>query len=278
MRKLTALFALLSAIQLTAQPVDNKKNPSVSTPNARFIANYRDSVPLPMASFDLPKPTTFEEYLVLLAWQNSPELEGQKYDIDARKEEISLAKKEWTRNIQAGLNMNDVSFPYFLVNTLKTEYFFGQKIDLTKVPQVATYPLWNIGVGVNFGDLIVRKNKVRFAENRKKMSEAEMNFKKQKLRGEVLKRYQDYISTFEILKVRLQALDAAEANKTQISNLFSINKAKFEDYNTANKAYFDALEGKVRTEAEIKIKRIALEELLGVRWEQVERVQESYKK
>ena len=118
MRKLTALFALLSAIQLTAQPVDNKKNPSVSTPNARFIANYRDSVPLPMASFDLPKPTTFEEYLVLLAWQNSPELEGQKYDIDARKEEISLAKKEWTRNIQAGLNMNDVSFPYNLVNTL----------------------------------------------------------------------------------------------------------------------------------------------------------------
>lgn len=260
MRKLIILALFNMALHANAQPIDISKNRINTSP----------------ASFDDFRPLTFEDYLVQLAWQNSFELEGTKYEIDARGQEITLAKKDWTRNLQAGVNMNDVSFPYFLVNSLGQENFLGKKIDLTKLPAVATYPVWNIGIGVNFGDLLTRKYKVKFAENRKKMSESEMNFKKQKLKGEVLKRYQEYLSSFDIFKVRIQALDAAESNKNQIQSLFSVNKVQFEDYNTANKAYYDALESKVRGEAEIKLRRIALEELLGVKWESVERVKGSY--
>ncbi len=260
MIKLIILALVGITFCVNAQPIDVSKNINNSSP----------------ASFDDFRPLTFEDYLVQLAWQNSFELEGAKYEIDARGQEISLAKKDWTRNLQAGININDVSFPYFLVNSLGQEYFLGKKIDLTRLPAVATYPVWNIGVGVNFGDLLVRKNKVKFAENHKKISESELNFKKQKLKGEVLKRYQEFLSSFDIFKVRLQALEAAESNKNQIQSLFSVNKVQFEDYNTANKAYYDALENKVRGEAEIKLKRIALEELLGVRWEKVEVVKASY--
>ena len=71
-------------------------------------------------------------------------------------------------------------------------------------------------------------------------------------------------------------MDAAESNKNQIQSLFVVNKVQFEDYNTANKAYYDALESKVRGEAEIKLKRIALEELIGVKWETVEKIKASY--
>ena len=263
MRKLIILTLFTVALRANAQPIDNSKNK-----NTTFQTSP--------TSLEDVRPLTFEDYLVQLAWQNSFELEGSKYEIDARGQEISLAKKDWTRNLQAGLNMNDVSFPYFLVNTLGQETWFGRKIDLTKVPAVATYPLWNVGVGVNFGDLLARKNKVKFAENRKKISESELNSKKQKLKGEVLKRYQEYLSSFDIYKVRIQALDAAESNKNQIQSLFSVNKVQFEDYNTANKAYYDALESKVRGEAEIKIKRIAIEELIGTKWESVERVKSTY--
>ncbi len=259
-RKLIILAFLYIALHANAQPIDFSKNQNNSSP----------------ASFQDFRPLTFEDYLVQLTWQNSFELEGSKYEIDARGQEITLAKKDWTRNLQAGVNMNDVSFPYFLVNSLGQEYFLGKKIDLTKLPAVATYPVWNIGIGVNFGDLLTRKYKVKYAENRKKMSESDLNFKKQKLKGEVLKRYQEYLSSFDIFKVRIQALDAAESNKNQIQSLFSVNKVQFEDYNTANKAYYDALESKVRGEAEIKLRRIALEELLGVKWESVERVKASY--
>jgi outer membrane protein TolC len=253
-KKLTILTLTLLALRLSAQPIGNKP----LTPN--LLENSTDLLET--------RPATFEEYLVQLAWKNSPELQGSGYEIEARRQEISLAKKDWTRNIQAGFNINQVSIKDI-----------GRKADTSLLTQQFTaYPLWQVGVGVNFGDLIVRKHKVKFAQSKVKLSEAEENFKKQKLRGEILKRYQEYLSSKDILKVRLQSLDAAEANKTQISNLFSINKAKFEDYNTANKAYFDALESKVRGEGEIKLKKIALEELLGCRWERIEPIYDSYQK
>lgn len=264
MKKLTILTLTLLALHLSAQPVGNQQSTSVLLGNSNHLLDVR--------------PETFEEYLVQLAWKNSPEIEGSTYEIEAKRQEISLAKKEWTRNLQAGLNFNDVSFPYFVRYSLGVKEINGQLVDTSRFTRIATSPLWQIGVGINFGDLIVRKHKVAFARNKVKISESEQNFKKQKLRGEILKRYQEYLSSKDILKVRFQSLDAAEANKVQIANLFSINKVKFEDYNTANKAYFDALENKVRGEGEIKLKKIALEELLGFKWEKIEPIQDSYKK
>ena len=253
MKKLTILTFAFLAFRLSAQPIDNKP----------FTLNTLGN---PTSLLDV-RPATFEEYLVQMAWKNSPELEGNVYEIEARRQEISLAKKDWTRNLQAGVNINQVSIKDI-----------GRKADTSRISQFTAYPLWQVGLGINFGDLIVRKHKVKYAQNRVKISESEQNFKKQKLRGEVLKRFQEYLSTKDILKVRLQSLDAAEANKTQISNLFSVNKAKFEDYNTANKAYFDALESRVRGEGDIKLKKIALEELIGFKWELIEPIYDSYQK
>jgi outer membrane protein TolC len=263
-KKLTILTLVFFALRLSAQSTVNQSPMSSPLGNSNHLLDVR--------------PESFEEYLVQLAWKNSPEIEGSNHDIEARRQEISLAKKEWTRNMQAGLNFNDVSFPYFVRYGLGVKEIGGRLIDTSRFTRIATSPLWQIGVGINFGDLIVRKHKVQYAKSKVKISEADQNLKKQKIRGEILKRYQEYLSAKDILKVRLQSLDAAEANKVQISNLFSVNKVKFEDYNTANKAYFDALENKVRGEGEIKIKKIALEELLGFKWEKVEPIQDSYKK
>ncbi len=253
MKKLTILTLAFLACRLSAQPIGNKP----------FTLNPLEN---PTDLLDV-RPATFEEYLVQMAWKNSPELEGSTYEIESRRQEISLAKKDWTRNLQAGVNINQVSVKDI-----------GRKADTSRISQFTAYPLWQVGLGINFGDLILRKHKVKYAQNKAKISESEQNFKKQKLRGEVLKRYQEYLSTKDILKVRLQSLDAADANRTQISNLFSINKAKFEDYNTANKAYFDALESRVRGEGDIKLKKIALEELIGFKWELIEPIYEGYQK
>jgi outer membrane protein TolC len=222
------------------------------------------------------RPSSFEEYLVQLALTSSPELEGSKYEIETRKQEISMAKKDWTKNIQAGLNFNDVSFPYFVRYNLGIKTIGGKDIDTTRFSRIATYPLWQIGAGINFGDLIQRKNKIKFAENRKKMSEADANLKRQKLRAEVLTRYQEYLATLEILKVRLESQDAADANKVQMAALFKANKASFTDYNEANKTFADARESTIKGEFEIKLKKIALEELVNMKWENLEKVKATY--
>jgi outer membrane protein TolC len=231
-------------------------------------------------AFKMPNPTqrppNFEDYLVQIAWQSNPDLEGHKYEIDARKHEITLAKKDWTRFLQAGINLNDVTLPSYLYYNLNVKKVLGNDIDPKRFTQIATFPMWNVGLGISFGDLMMRKNKVKYAENRRKMSESDLNAHKQKIRAEVLKRYQEFLLAQDILKVRIQVLDVAQANKTQMESLFAVNKIAFADLNHANKAYFDALEAKMQYDATVKLKKIAMEEILGVRWETVDRIKGNF--
>jgi outer membrane protein TolC len=235
---------------------------------ALSFPGFAQSKTTPVAAVETPpstRPTSFEDYLVQLAWTFSPEAENSKYDIEAHNQEVQLAKKDWTRNLGAAINLNDVSLPALSIKPANPT-----------APRIATYPLWQVGLGVSFGDLIQRKNKVKFAESHKKMSEADMNFKKNKIKAEVLKRYQEFLSSQEILKIRLQSLDVAQTNKTQISSLFSVTKATFEDYNQSNKAYFDALESRTKAQSDIRIRQIDLEEMIGVKWETVEKMKLNY--
>ena len=229
-----------------------------------------------ISPFGGSKPKDFEEYLVQLAWKNDPGEDGLDSEVKVRKEEVSLAKKDWTRNLSTAINFNESNFPYFLTNYLGITRWLGKEIDQTKIPSVVTYPLWNIGIGVNIGDLLVRKHKIIIANEKVKIAESDIQLRKLRLKSEVLTRYQAYLESFQVLKIRIQSLDAAEANKTQIASLFSLNKAKFEDYNTANKAFYDASESKIKAETDIKVTRIKLEELIGVKWETIEKIKATY--
>jgi outer membrane protein TolC len=237
---------------------------TTSTPSSNF--NYNNDA----------KPAEFEDYLVQLALKNNPSYESLTNQVTVKKEEIQLARKDWTRNLTSAINFNESNYPYFLVNYLGQKTFLGSQIDLAKIPSVVSYPLWNIGVGVNFGDLIVRKHKVKIAEEKVKIAEFDILDNKSKIKAEVLARYQTYLSTIEVLKIRLQSLDAAESSKNQLASLFAVNKVKFEDYSKANKDYFDALENKLKGDTEVKLAKIKLETILGVKWDTVEKVKTTY--
>jgi outer membrane protein TolC len=223
------------------------------------------------------KPTNFEDFLVSLAWKNNPSNDVLSYKVEFEKQEKSIAKKEWTRNLSLATNLNESNYPYFLVNYLKIDSIGGRAIDQKKIPSVVTYPLWNLGVGINFGDLFVRKHKMKAADQKIKIAEAEINQQKLKIRAETLARYQKYVSSFEVLKVRIQSLTTAEANKVFIADLWSENKVKFEDSNEANKTYYEASEAKVNAELELKLAKINVEEIVGIKWEVLERYKATFK-
>ncbi len=235
-----------------------------SLPLVLFAQN--PSSPRPSAS---NASRDFEEYLVQIAIANNPDLQAvtHKKEIDAQ--EILLAKKDWLKNSLVGVNINESNLPYFMVNTLDVRTLFGREIDLARIPNIVTYPLWNVGVGINISDMVNRKHKIKIAQERQKITDTEGVRRRTEIRAKVLQRYQKYLMAYEIYKIRLQALDIAETNQKNVSELFKVNKAKLEDYSSANKIYFDALEGKAKAETDIKIARFDLEEVLGVKWEQV---------
>ena len=262
------IISLLAGMLLLTVKLSAQTNSAPSGDTMSVISPRRANV----APFEGVKPKDFEDYLVQLAWKNDNVQEGLYSEVNVRKEEIFLAKNDWTRNLTGAINMNESNFPYFLTNYLGQTTYLGKQIDLTKVNAGVNYPLWNLGFGVNFGDFIVRKSKVKIAREKEKIAEFDVLTRRQRIKAEVLTLYQNYLQAFEILKVRLLALDGAESTKVQIANLFSVNKAKFEDYNLANKAYYDALEAKLKANTDIKVATIRLEEVIGVKWENVERM------
>ncbi len=261
MKILPPFFVVLSTLStITAQttfPANENNAPA---------AKYENAPP-----FGGVKPRDFEDYLVQLAWRNDPAEDGLDHEVKLRNQEISLAKIDWTRNLGASVNFNESNYPYFL-----SKYLGIKESNPSPLPTVINYPLWNIGIGVNVGDLFMRKHKVKVAEERVKIAESDVVGRKQKIKAETLARYQTYQASIEILKVRLQSFDAAEANKIQIANLFAVNKVKYEDYNSANKTFYDAFEAKIKAETDLKVNRIRMEEMIGVRWESAERVRASF--
>lgn len=221
-------------------------------------------------------PRDFEDYLVQLAMTNNPELEAVGYQLEIDRQEILLAKKEWNKNLTTGINVNESNLPYFMVNTLNIKTIGGREIDLDRIPQTVNYPFWNLGFNFNVGDILNRKNKVAIAETRQKITQTEGKRRKMEIRALVLGRYQKYLATIEVLKVRLQLVDVAEANKSAVSNAYAVNKAKIEEYNEANKSYFLALEEKVKAESDIKLAKYELEEVIGAKWEVVEKMKAAY--
>ena len=139
-----ALFCL--AFGANAQAVEKPNNNINDIPTSTLPPNTLEV-----------RPVTFEDYLVQQAWQNSFELEGSRYEIDARGQEITIAKKDWTKNLQVGVNLNEVSYPFFLKNTLGIN---RAQDSLIRTSSTNNYPLWNIGASVNIGELVVRKHKV----------------------------------------------------------------------------------------------------------------------
>ena len=102
-RKLIIFILVYMVFYAKAQPVDIYKYKNNTSPT----------------SLEDIRPLTFEDYIVQLAWQNSFDLEGSKYEIDARGQEISMAQKDWTKNLQAGLN---VKMSVFLILTELTQH------------------------------------------------------------------------------------------------------------------------------------------------------------
>jgi outer membrane protein TolC len=263
----------------TAQQPDKKSSHPTSKPtalNQGASLQGQHAEPTALYAGGAEKPQNFEDYLVQLAIQNNPNVEGLNQEVSIRKEEIKVVKSDWQRNILIGYNLNESNFPYLLKNTFGVKNIWGRPIDESRVPQVVTYPLWNLGIQFNVGDLLQRKYKVRMAESKQKVAEYDVLSKKNKIRGEVMKAWNMFRGAQEVLKVRIQVLDVTEANKVQLSELFSLNKAKFEEYNMANKSYFDALEGKIKAEWDIKAAKSVLEEMIGSKWESVEKIKAAY--
>lgn len=243
MKKLSILFITLSlAVGLSAQVTDfNKIVPDENT-----------------------RPKTFEDYLVQLAWNNSPQTKILKSEEQIAKLDVDLTKRDWMKNLQVQYNLNEISLSNII-------YDFDD-------PLFVALPIWNLTATVDLNTVWNRKKRIQGSKQKLEIAKQSSNMLKMQVRAAVLQRYFEYLLAIDILKVRTEAEQDASENYILLKELFKEDKVEYEDLNRASLAYTNSKEARINAEMDINLTKNALEELIGVSYEDAEKYGKSYKR
>lgn len=243
--RITAVLAVLAFFlfkpALSAQVVDFNQ---VVPPEGQRLAN-------------------FEDYLVQLAWLNNPEAKILAYRKDKEVMEVDLQRKDWMNDVKFGFNLNEVS----LANVLAPSQ-----------DNLVLYPLYQFTAGVSLGTFTTNKKKKEIEEVDVMIADMETNQHKLKIRAETLSRYRKLLLSYETLKVRVKAEEDARNIHEYAQQRFKNANLDLEDMLRASESYTNAQEKRLEAEAEIELAKLALEEMIGVKWEIAKRYEERMKK
>ncbi len=198
------------------------------------------------------KARDFSEFLVQLAWLNSPEGAIAQEGVKNALSEEKNTKKEWMRDVQATFNLNE------------------SNLRSPDTSNNVFFPRYNFGITLNLYNILSQKEKNKISKGEIKVAEYKVNQRKLEIRSETLSRYTSFKLAKEILKNRTLVEQDMNATFILIQQLYKNDEKTLEDYTTASAAYFAAQEARIRAESDIQIAKFRLEEMIGLKWEQVQ--------
>jgi outer membrane protein TolC len=208
---------------------------------------------------NLQEVTSLEDFLILLAWQNAPQNRRYEYELNIADRNIKLARRDWSNEVRASFNLNEITADRLI---------YGQD------DQPVFLPIYNFGASVSLGSFLNTPQKVKIAEEEKKISEAELHQQKSMIRLAVLTLYQQYLESRELLTARIEAEENAYSAFLLMEKLLKKGEAEMNAYATASSAYYAAKEAKIRTKGEGERLRLELSSLIGMPLDQAYRYYE----
>ena len=193
-------------------------------------------------------PKAFEDYLVQLAWFNSPENLVYKEKIDIASNNAKISKWEWLDDVSVTFNFNEGN-----IGGVDDGNIF--------------FPRYNLGLALSPAAILARPNQSKIAQKEVLITELEEQQKMLEVRAEVLRRYEAYELAVEVLKLKTQAAEEAGNIYQLVSNQFEDGKVNFKDFTDASGFYHGANEEKAIAKSQLNTSIIALEELIGIPWE-----------
>lgn len=198
------------------------------------------------------KARDFSEYLVQLAWMNHPESAAAQETVKIEKEKALNTRKEWMRDVQTSFNLNE--------GNLKRSGSDGNVF----------FPRYNFGLNLNLYNIVSQKTKNDIAKREVQLAGHKVNGQKLALRAETLQRYAKFKLAKELLKTRTLVEQEVYANYILIKQLYNTDEKTFEEYTLASGSYYEAQEARIQAQTELEIARFALEEIIGLKWDQVQ--------
>ncbi len=207
----------------------------------------------------------FKEYLVQLAWMNSPENDVLVFQKEMREFELKSEKKDWMDDIRFSVNLNEN-------NLNRDTVFIVPGTNPSSAQNTNLFPIFNLNASVSLGTFTNRKNRVGAAESRVKMAESNVNQKKLNVRLMVLQRYEEYEMQQEILKATSTEEEDTYQAYILITDLFKADKANLEDYLQASTSYHSSVQKRIKANADVNIAKLRVEELIGISLEDANRM------
>jgi outer membrane protein TolC len=202
------------------------------------------------------------ERLVQIAWDNNPNNKVVLKQKEVALQNVRLARWQWLDNIYGMANYN--------------EYVVKEKnATITQDPNYVEkynpfWPMYNVGVRLTLGDLISNPVRTKKANVEMDIANENINARKLQLRSLVLTHYQNYVMNKELLKIQNEIAEDANASFTLAEQKFKDGDLSFEEYNKALKAYNEERVRRITSENSYMLSKIKLEEIIGVRMEDVE--------
>lgn len=198
------------------------------------------------------KARDFSEYLVQLGWLNSPESAIAQEEVKNAQDASKNTNKEWMRDVQATFNLNEGNL--------------RSKDSSSNV----FFPRYNFGLNLNLYNVLSQKGKSRIGKRDIEIAQHQVNQRKLRIRAEVLTRYATFRMAKEVLKTRALAEQEVFANYVLIQQLYKTDEKTFEEYTLASSAYYESQEQRLKADTEVLLAKYRLEEIIGVKWEQVQ--------
>lgn len=198
------------------------------------------------------KARDFSEYLVQLAWLNSPESAIAQDEVKVAQDEAKNTRKEWMRDVQATFNLNEANLRG--VDSLGNVFF----------------PRYNFGVSVNLFNIVSQGNKNKISKREIKIAEHKVNQRKLAIRAETLSRYASFKLAREIVKTRTLMEQEVYTNFVLVQQLYKTDEKTFEEYIASSSAYYQAQEARMKAENDVLLAKYQIEEIIGLKWEQVQ--------
>lgn len=198
------------------------------------------------------KARDFREYLVQLAWINSPDGAIAQAEVRNARDEAKNVAKEWMRDIQATFNLNEAN--------LKGADSSGSVF----------FPRYNFGVNLNMFNILSQGKRNKISRREIDIAQQRVNKRKLEIRAETLVRYTSFRLAKDILKTRSLVEQEANNNFILIQQLYRTDEETFDRYSIASTTFYEAQESRIRAEADVQTAQIRLEEMIGLRWEQVQ--------
>ncbi|MEO6037546.1 MAG: TolC family protein, partial [Saprospiraceae bacterium] len=173
------------------------------------------------------KAREFPEYLVQLAWLNSPDGAIALEEVKNTRDQAQNTRKEWLRDVQMTFNLNEGNLrPASATNN-------------------AFFPKYNFALNLNVYNILTQKNKSKIGKREVTIAELQVNKRKLEVRAETLARYANFRLAKDVYQIRALAEQEMNANFILVEQLYKTDEATFEQYTLASTSFYQAKESRI---------------------------------